>query len=1275
MSSVKEKKHKAKGPKPQRIPVEPRAHAPTYEEDEKLYWKELYGDPSKDTPRMRVLRGRFHENSKSQYYVPPPEGFVPWWTSYLPHELQPPVGTPKNMAVSVYQVEAPVRFDPTLGYYHGPDPQVALYPALYNKWRSYKLEGYKLKESATPAQWEEITAAADPRYNLLLQVAGANIPKIKVRVPAPETTYMSQIREEAAAQKAPAKSKKGRVSAAVLPPPPTPTSVLHATVPLDVLASMEAKGVIPRMAPRVPKETRSQQERAVLRTAALEKAAQLLDNREKKRGRRPQGRPGGISDLVLTPERLPQYAKLAARLQTEELSYYYDASYSKGFTYGAVMDLAESTGKTIEAVKASLVRAPGIQEARYYKAPTAMRQVSADQIVDALKAGGVMIREREFFVTQPGTRECTEGISAPGFSEMSAFQVGGEVFPGMEVYDETVDWDSQPVIPFFYPKYTTGKVNMRFLNVAGALAEDVSLSQDDRGAFSTMLGHCFFILQNHFFGNGSVKGQVGRFTAVKRQYDLFRTYENDPSLGRFRSRREVPDTSEGRANFNRIMDKYYPLLPEGQTAIDFDWDLWPTGIVDLEREMINDPSLPQMRFTRVNVMADVGPLFCRPIDRKVQSQTKIGNVFYQTLEIADHIINLCREPDLKLLIQKTQWATIAYLKPKAEVYTQEKFETGTRNICVLNAGAALPANMVFRASHSSEGVRFDQHPTSVSMKGFSPWNNGMSNFVEYFKAAPLGTGLIYSDNLYIKLMGTDGAEYLFSTDGSKHESASTRSMVAAECARSCGVFKSMMPEMERYMRTVFPAMSVDATVVLGTQQITNPGLGSGSAGTDIMNHVKTTLFYDALQGLIEEGWDLPVLDLDVEVQTDRTWVFAEKLVGVAMKRETQVSVVDLEEKSFKYIPADCLGFGFVPTDAWGIPDGKIPLLEYSRLLKSLLYQRRPEKAGEVEGKNITLARYKMFYLIGGWYHDAVARVLTMLCSSLVDEIRVEALELPPDQRDQPVVLPDWGEEVQDLLAITALDMPPEVVRFLLERSVPTLYDIIRLSTSADGASLFVSTALREYPEIAHFLIPLEILAETAATNEIPYSVPEFAVLSDGVDHFTISAVEYLSLKNEGRELKFHIDGVEVVSLQREQPSRASAVVPEKTVIKNTKELLRLPTKNVLENAPEFHGQFERLTITEKTILIDMVLASLNPLRNKTITFVMSDYGNDPLKAIKRLQEIIASTLEVPKPAVVAALRKINPRLVIKPNLRLADITKDVINLSDPKVTAALFVKA
>jgi len=284
-----------------------------------------------------------------------------------------------------------------------------------------------------------------------------------------------------------------------------------------------------------------------------------------------------------------------------------------------------------------------------------------------------------------------------------------------------------------------------------------------------------------------------------------------------------------------------------------------------------------------------------------------------------------------------------------------------------------------------------------------------------------------------------------------------------------------------YALQMFPSIAADEVFVIREQQLKGGVLASGAMGTAQFNTVRMigAMNYQTKHKIhpIQVRYDV---NGEINVNFNPEFINGVgNTLGIYLTEESLVRIAEgnnngpatiINPEVGVTLPLDLLGYeaGFI---AVGGIRYVVPVLQYKRLLKSFIYQKKNIKTGDdtldkLQDNVLKFVRMWSLYLNGGWYYPALAEEIFFLSKKTLEYMQ-RHMDLLPDI--------DFSElyDVEDIEMTFGFD----TILGLIDKglAVPTWYDVIKLLIDETTADLFVEENKGKiYNPI---LAPFEILKE------------------------------------------------------------------------------------------------------------------------------------------------------------------------------------------------------
>lgn len=256
----------------------------------------------------------------------------------------------------------------------------------------------------------------------------------------------------------------------------------------------------------------------------------------------------------------------------------------------------------------------------------------------------------------------------------------------------------------------------------------------------------------------------------------------------------------------------------------------------------------------------------------------------------------------------------------------------------------------------------------------------------------------------------------------------------------------------QWARYFFRSMlnTCESPALIGVTQFLSPGLQSGTGATFHMNHTRSCMLANAFIELDME-YKYPVDGISIDPEYKKV---AESL-GVVLKQEAGFINKEFDESyrwKDQFARTDLLGFDLCQL----VIEGKqadeevvmdIPILNYDRLLKSLVFGKPPKH--EYGSEHAVLKGYldlmkaRTLYIIGGWAYEGLSVVLyqmAMVAAAFLYEKDVEGFRSDTVAAMMMILCP--GQDPDDV---------PGIFRQVVDKAmsssvVPTMDEVMELFT-------------------------------------------------------------------------------------------------------------------------------------------------------------------------------------------------------------------------------------
>lgn len=691
----------------------------------------------------------------------------------------------------------------------------------------------------------------------------------------------------------------------------------------------------------------------------------------------------------------------------KDLVYYFFED--QGVTFTEIKEMLAG-GQTMAAIRNAGVVAEWRNVTPFAPKPDRIKGETIKEVVRSLGITRMLVDNKEL-IKIPGMVEI-EDVPMPE----SPWTIGLRNFYKNELVPDILGSTMNQAS--FNPQYEVIRPYMGVL----AHLESIRLKGDDPHIRSTM-ERLRSVAEKHYFGNGCIKGQLGRLKACREVADNVM-----PSI--------KPSTID-------------PVFIFGEpNKIDWIYTSFLQGI-----DVLN---LSGTITNKINLEADAGVIW-----RKAKKSLTTPLDF----QMADDIMHLLNgEFSAEDIMQQIPSLRLLPMKPKSEVYERAEYDTKTRNIFPANAFIMLPLQTILTlALKDTNNFLTDSHVKHLL--GFSPFHGGTNEFIQQIVKSDSNLILTYSDNLY----GKSGDIY-FSADGSKQEATITKDDVITfnkYLYDRCGLANSPMAKAwYEYLVNLVPNCIVDTIGLLGSYQFFVKGMVSGATGTTYYNTYKMGQFCH-LMGRS------PVV-----TKNHTGYIFTDdakknmRAVGLVIKLETaqDITPAALEEG---FLKLDLLGYDAVQI-GMGV-QGYMPVLDPTRLDKAIMFPRHEfslKHQADIASM-LKFVRYRALYLMGGWYDPSISLGIR----SYLNEARKH---LPSDKvRQEDLLL-----SISDVLS--EVDILESMISFVDKSSIPSMYEMISLCLNPQQAENFITYAISKNGDVAYLALSEEFKAAAHMDNDQLY---------------------------------------------------------------------------------------------------------------------------------------------------------------------------------------------
>lgn len=464
---------------------------------------------------------------------------------------------------------------------------------------------------------------------------------------------------------------------------------------------------------------------------------------------------------------------------------------------------------------------------------------------------------------------------------------------------------------------------------------------------------------------------------------------------------------------------------------------------------------------RVARNSEEGLPFINPVSR--------NDALMGEISVNAEIWSMASTMQTKDLIDNTKPATYAKMKAKAEVYEISKLPVKTRSIFVHTAAAMYPGNCLVRAlKYAKLG---DTHPIS-SLSKMTFLRKGLHKLIMKILNSEVTT-LVYADNVYL-FQVTESGVRSESIDGQKMESSHTslKEVIWNIDYMIERMFEANPTEYTRDqenvdVNTLIQLREVVSRSVINTQVLFEkftmefPGMTSGGPLTFVMNDTKSraALGHASMSDLVRPLDNTPY-------NTIPTWLiecFGRAGVKLDLDRDINPTIpgmitldkirpYDLDKKiEGNLCRADILGFS-VGAIKLASEDERyyVPVLDYERLMKSLVFRKRSGEKKNVTQDLIDLMTMNTLYIMGGWYYVG----LNDMIQAVSRQLATDALQNIEESAEMDISLESALDTLMSVLPENSVSIAKSILQGLTNLDVPCLYTVFELLIGEDEADSF-----------------------------------------------------------------------------------------------------------------------------------------------------------------------------------------------------------------------------
>lgn len=641
--------------------------------------------------------------------------------------------------------------------------------------------------------------------------------------------------------------------------------------------------------------------------------------------------------------------------------------------------------------------------------------------------------------------------------------------------------DSEFVLHSYTPIYKNNVADAGIIAAATSIMSIPTIPSAYKDAVSRSKSELLECMDNFYYGNGTIAGQLGRHSAVM---DVFQRIN------------ATKVTDHKYEQWEKLMNRRFPL-----TKVNHELMAAPTEIFGSDMMLPPEERLLDHVQLTIERQSDAGPMWATGSavvtrEEVLPQDFDLATTIYKALNTSSPLVQAKQNAKGEILNTDEYsrafwkhfgWMRTSRMKPKAEVYSRTELMTKTRNIFVTNSSAFLMAAMVLKAPHQKMPTVIDNDET-WNMIGFSPYHGGMNKFVQKVIAKGSNFRCAYADNIYITATSEKGELCFVSMDGEKMEASIKRKDVMFEAYRSLKAFDKVSTPYVNYVEKVLPHISVGTYSLLGGDQIYVPYMASGVQGTAYYNTTKSILYLDALKQnpKIFLSGDKYVLVGSRACEENSGAIFK-------IERVTPLSTI-LNTGVLEEVQLDLLGFNAVECSTIFLPGRYIGVLDHDRLVKGMAFLKSDQLQGrrakdDSGARNIIYTaihffRLRMFYFLGAWRDPGLSYILLRRCAELVQEAQ-GAFE------HSDVA---WDEELETMCASLNIEVTESLdqmtlIRLLTTGSIPSLYDVVKLHLGDSDADL-CARKIYENWNTPYAYMPLEVYVRLGGDRG---AVPDYIV--------------------------------------------------------------------------------------------------------------------------------------------------------------------------------------
>lgn len=623
----------------------------------------------------------------------------------------------------------------------------------------------------------------------------------------------------------------------------------------------------------------------------------------------------------------------------------------------------------------------------------------------------------------------------------------------------------------YYVSYKNMAYNLRFARYLKDYNNHVLMTSKSEGVREVVeeVMHLRDIMETYFYGNGSLDGQIGRFTACFEINQYRQDLCNKTKQG------GIPVSDGEKKSFLKWLKPAW-----GFKSPEVDLDTF--NVTEINAKIKQKYGVGAINITR---SANAGICWV--------NGTKRNEVILQDLVLASMLIRDARDWQKFEFHNKWAFTYLAKLKPKDEIMPLDELKTKTRNFWEFCSFVFVGLQMaLFLIMHQVE--TFSYKTKNRSLKGWSALKGGGDEIYRFIKEFKNDTKtwdyLIFCDNVYL-LVKINNKIYWVSLDVKKAEASQSDYNIDFFFKFIKSIFKGagkISEYWEGYLDYLAHLLKNHRSVYLANQ-FQGFGIPSGTMGTGDMNQFKTFNFiYHFLLRNVS-----PIINIEKDEP-----IFAKEWNEEVGNRRSQfktvcctdiTSIFDQTAKHMTVFSFDLLGNDMLYYK-YGGDETLISCLDKKRLDPAMCFfrpdYRKDDTKQELDLVLIDFVKARALYLVGGWAYPVTNNILRGYCNYLMknmkrkvkDQLQLDTLTAIMEQAGLEQFI-----SVQDL---------GSAKHFFTSGCAPSVSEALFISAGGDVSQNFITNVIEDremLPYLGKFITAVDA-ADFVISKQMPIKIFE-----------------------------------------------------------------------------------------------------------------------------------------------------------------------------------------